>query len=144
MDSLPKVHVKEANDHLQRMFARVIELEELTKQQAAAITSRDEELASLRHDRQTLEGKNREISELREKLASSQATVERLVADMKDRDAATVALKEKARLFDNILNCKPALERIVESLRLFGGEGSSEDSGVVMDAGYQERREDEN
>ena len=144
MDSLPKVHVKEANDHLQRMFTRVIELEELTKQQEDTITSRDEELASLRRDHQTLEDKNREISDLREKLASSEATVERLVSDMKDRDAATVALKEKARLFDSILDCRATLERVVESLRLYGGEGSSEDSGISMDPGHEEHREDEN
>lgn len=147
MDPVPKVHVKEANDHLQRMFARVMELEDLTKQQAAKIASRDEELERLRADRKKLDEKDRQIADLREKLASSEAMVERLVAEVKERDAGTAALKEKAKQFDCILDSRDTLERVVESLRLYDRgriEGSSEDSGVSVGTGQDEQKDDEN
>ncbi|XP_062508926.1 uncharacterized protein LOC134185160 [Corticium candelabrum] len=145
MDSVPKVHVKEANDHLQRMFSRIIELEELGKQQASEIVSKDEELQKLRTVVGTIEEREKELTDLREKLASSEATVKRLVLDLKEREAAAVALKEKARHFDCILSSRAALERIVETLQLYGGdkvEANSEDSGVSVGT-EQEKEEDE-
>ena len=110
-----KSNIKEANEHLQKLYQRVQDLESTVQEQAEAMIRRDEEAVSAL--RELGRAKDREIAELRKSLESSEVHVQQLMGAFRDKDAQISRLKQRSKILDDVCQELPSLEIIVDTLR---------------------------
>lgn len=122
MDYSP-VAIKEANHHIQGLMGRVHELEEQVKELSAELKRQNEahaenlKILPLRMN-QTMRQKDEEIAELKQKLKHSEATVENLVREARERESIFLHVKSRSRVLDEILKHRDAFESILTCLSI--------------------------
>ncbi|XP_054764428.2 uncharacterized protein LOC129271095 [Lytechinus pictus] len=115
MFSPNKSSIREANDHLQALYQRISELENTVKEQASAIMHRDE--INQANVKEAVRIKDLEISELHRTVAASEARIQKLVTQNKEKDAEIERLKSKTQLLEDACDNLPALESCLWSLK---------------------------
>lgn len=134
--SLSPVAIKEANHHIQGLVKRVHELEEQVKELSEALRKQNEahaenlKILPLRMN-QTLRQKDSEIQELRQKLHSSEALIERLVREASEHEASVRHLKNRSRVLDEICKHREAFESVLTCLSIL----EDPDDSSTSDAG---------
>ncbi|XP_022087271.1 vimentin-type intermediate filament-associated coiled-coil protein-like [Acanthaster planci] len=108
-------NIKEANEHLQKLYQRVQDLESTVQEQAEAMIRKDEEAEKAL--RELGRSKDREIAELRKSLESSEVHVQQLMASCRDKDAQILTLKQRSRILEEVCQELPSLEIVVGALR---------------------------
>lgn len=122
MDFSP-VAIKEANTHIQGLMKRIHELEEQVKELSGALKKQNEAHAEnlkvlpLRMH-QTLRQRDEEITELKEKLKSSEAEIKRLVQEASEKEQLFQYLKNRSRVLDEILKHRDAFESVLTCLSI--------------------------
>ncbi|XP_068776523.1 vimentin-type intermediate filament-associated coiled-coil protein [Struthio camelus] len=118
MSAPPALQIREANAHLAALHARVAELER--RLGAAESTVRGQAESLIRKDGElraavaALEAaKDREIAALRERLLSSEETVQRLLAAAREKDALIARLRHGSELLARICRSRPALDGLL-------------------------------
>ncbi len=114
MFSPAKSSIKEANDHLQALYKRVSELESTVKEQAESLMKRDEE--AQRNLQELSRNKDREITELRKSLEASEAHVQGLLSNSRDKDTVISHLQYKCKLLEDATQSLPALDQLMRVL----------------------------
>jgi len=131
--SLSPVAIKEANHHIQGLVMRVHELEEQVKELSEALKKQNEahaenlKILPLRMN-QTLRQKDEEIQELRQKLQSSEAIIERLVREASEHESSVRHLKNRSRVLDEICKHREAFESVLTCLSILEDPGNSSSS----------------
>lgn len=131
--SLSPVAIKEANHHIQGLVMRVHELEEQVKELSEALKKQNEahaenlKILPLRMN-QTLRQKDEEIQELRQKLQSSEAIIERLVREASEHESSVRHLKNRSRVLDEICKHREAFESVLTCLSVLEDPGNSSSS----------------
>ncbi|XP_033636284.1 vimentin-type intermediate filament-associated coiled-coil protein-like [Asterias rubens] len=110
-----KSNIKEANEHLQKLYQRVQDLESTVQEQAEAMMRRDEEAESTL--RELGRSKDREIAELRRSLESSEMHVQHLLGSCREKDSQISFLKQRSKILDDVCQELPSLEILVDTLR---------------------------
>ncbi|XP_070564478.1 vimentin-type intermediate filament-associated coiled-coil protein-like [Ptychodera flava] len=106
--------IREANDHLQALYKRVSDLEQTVKDQAESMIKKDEQMQTAL--KQVSLQKDKEITELRRTLESSEAHVQRLLASQREKDAQIANLQHKCQLLEDICQSKPMLENLLATI----------------------------
>ena len=137
MDLSP-VAIKEANHHIQGLMRRVHELEEQVKELSQALKKQNEahaenlKILPLRMN-QSIRQKDEEIAELKQKLQSSEAVIERLVREASEREPLLQHLKNRSRVLDEISKHRDAFESILTCLSIIeDAEYSSMPEGMKV------------
>ncbi|XP_078353793.1 vimentin-type intermediate filament-associated coiled-coil protein-like [Oculina patagonica] len=138
--SLSPVAIKEANHHIQGLVKRVHELEEQVKELSEALRKQNEahaenlKILPLRMN-QTLRQKDEEIQELRQKLQSSEALIERLVREASEHEASVHHLKNRSRVLDEICKQREAFESVLTCLSLLEepDDSSTSEAGKIAE-----------
>ncbi|XP_071508957.1 vimentin-type intermediate filament-associated coiled-coil protein-like [Diadema antillarum] len=115
MFSPTKSSIKEANDHLQALYQRIAELENTVKEQASALMHRDE--TSQANIREAVRKKGLEIAELHKSMAASEARVQKLLGQNREKDAHIEQLEAKVHFLEDACDSLPALESCVWTLK---------------------------
>lgn len=115
MFSPNKSSIREANDHLHALYQRISELENTVKEQASALMHRDE--LNQANVKEAVRKKDLEISELHKTMAASEAKVQKLVTQNKEKDAQIERLKAKTQLLEDACDNLPALESCLWTLK---------------------------
>ncbi|XP_038048372.1 vimentin-type intermediate filament-associated coiled-coil protein-like [Patiria miniata] len=110
-----KSNIKEANEHLQKLYQRVQDLESTVQEQAEAMIRKDEEAGEAL--RELGRSKDREIAELRKSLEASEVHVQHLMGSCRDKDAQILQLKQRSRILEEVCQELPSLEIVVGALR---------------------------
>lgn len=140
--SFSPVAIKEANHHIQGLVSRVHELEEQVKELSEALKKQNEvhaenlKVLPLRMN-QTLRQKDEEIQELRQKLKSSEAVIERLVREANAREASLQHLKNRSRVLDEICRHREAFESVLTCLSIIEDpdDSSTSEGGKISENG---------
>lgn len=140
--SLSPVAIKEANHHIQGLVKRVHELEEQVKELSEALKKQNEAHAEnlkvlpLRMN-QTLRQKDEEIQELRQKLQSSEAIIERLVREASEHEDSVRHLKNRSRVLDEICKHREAFESVLTCLSVLEDpdNSSASDASKIAENG---------
>lgn len=140
--SLSPVAIKEANHHIQGLVKRVHELEEQVKELSEALKKQNEAHAEnlkvlpLRMN-QTLRQKDEEIQELRQKLQSSEAIIERLVREASEYEDSVRHLKNRSRVLDEICKHREAFESVLTCLSVLEDpdNSSASDASKIAENG---------
>lgn len=140
--SLSPVAIKEANHHIQGLVKRVHELEEQVKELSEALKKQNEAHAEnlkvlpLRMN-QTLRQKDEEIQELRQKLQSSEAIIERLVREASEHGDSVRHLKNRSRVLDEICKHREAFESVLTCLSVLEDpdNSSASDASKIAENG---------
>ncbi|XP_053559019.1 vimentin-type intermediate filament-associated coiled-coil protein [Bombina bombina] len=111
MSVLNTVHIKEANAHLAALHQRVAELECTVREQAESLIRKDEQYQAA--VREITDTKNREISELQQRLAQSEEANQRLVSSINDKDRELERLRHHSRLLAQMCRNRPLLDSLV-------------------------------
>ncbi|XP_077981316.1 vimentin-type intermediate filament-associated coiled-coil protein-like [Glandiceps talaboti] len=130
--------IREANDHLQALYKRVDDLEQTVKEQAESMIKKDEQMQTAL--KEVSQHKDKEITELRKTLESSEAQLQRLLATTREKDAQIAHLLSKCQLLDDICITKPALEKLLsafEKVESFS-RGSSSYVSAKLHSSYKE------
>ncbi|KAG8454818.1 hypothetical protein GDO86_001150 [Hymenochirus boettgeri] len=111
MSVLTPVQIKEANAHLAALHRRVSELEGTVREQAESLIRKDEQYqASIRDIADT---KDREISELQNRLLQSEEATQRLINSIKEKDRELDRLKHHSHLLAQMCRNRPHLDTLV-------------------------------
>ncbi|XP_056407955.1 vimentin-type intermediate filament-associated coiled-coil protein [Hyla sarda] len=111
MSALSTIQIKEANAHLAALHHRVAELEGTVREQAESLIRKDEQYqASVRV---IFDAKDREIAELKKRLAQSEEETQRLMASIKDKDRELERLQHHSRLLAQMCHSRPLLNALV-------------------------------
>lgn len=124
--------IKEANKHIEALSKRCLDLEERVKELSEVLRQQNEshveqlQVLPLRMSN-TMKQKNEEIQELKSKLDSSQVLIEKLVAEVSERDSLILHLRNKCRVLDEMAKHRGSLEQILSCLEII--EEPEYDSG---------------
>ena len=140
--SLSPVAIKEANHHIQGLVNRVHELEEQVKELSEALKKQNEahaenlKILPLRMN-QTLRQKDEEIQELRQKLQSSEAIIERLVREASEHEGSVRHLQNRSRVLDQICKHREAFESVLTCLSVLEDpdNSSTSEAGKIAENG---------
>ncbi|KAM4809091.1 vimentin-type intermediate filament-associated coiled-coil protein [Rhinophrynus dorsalis] len=111
MSVLSPLQIKEANAHLAALHHRVTELESTVREQAESLIRKDEQYRAA--VREIADTKDREIFELKQRLAQSEEATQRLLASMKDKDRELERLQHHSRLLAQMCRSRPLLDALV-------------------------------
>ena len=119
-----KLNIKEANDHLKQLHRKVFELENQVQMHAlhtqeleranAGLKKRMAELEQLRE--RDLAAKDRQISELSQKLGERESQIQRLLDTAEEQDQLVLKLESRARLFYEAVDNRASLAKILQVL----------------------------
>ena len=140
--SLSPVAIKEANHHIQGLVKRVHELEEQVKELSGALKKQNEahaenlKILPLRMN-QTLRQKDEEIQELRQKLQSSEAIIERLVRQASEHESSVRHLQNRSRVLDEICKHREVFESVLTCLSILEDpdNSSASEAGKIAENG---------
>lgn len=140
--SLSPVAIKEANHHIQGLVRRVHDLEEQVKELSGALKKQNEahaenlKILPLRMN-QTLRQKDEEIQELKQKLQSSEAVIDRLVREASEHEASVRHLKNRSRVLDEICKHREAFESVLTCLDIIEDpdDSSTSEAGKISENG---------
>ena len=130
---IPKLTIREANEHLQRLHDHNHELEERLKAEGSLLEEAEREKEELQQNIRELQRQHEEamrasaaeVAELKSRAEKAEGQVRRLLDAARERDVAVTRLEEKARLFYEVVEHRPVLRRIVDLLDELGANGSS-------------------
>ena len=122
--SLSKTHIKEANDHLQKLHQRIFELETQLHLHSLHVEDLQDSNAQLQKQLAAnkestgslLKEKEREIEELKSQLEAKDLQVQRLLSVAEERDAVMLKLEEKSRVFYEVAEHRTSLAQILRVL----------------------------
>lgn len=107
--------IKEANDHLQLLHQRVVELETTVQNQAEALMKKDEIMqAKLR---ELAEIKDLEIDELTKRLEYSEEKLKKLEHLLRDKDQVIEQLSNRCVSAEEVSAYTPAIEKLLAAMR---------------------------
>ncbi|XP_023221808.1 uncharacterized protein LOC111623456 [Centruroides sculpturatus] len=107
--------IKEANDHLQLLHQRVVELETTVQDQAEALIKKDEMMQSKL--RELAEIKDLEIDELTKRIEYSDEKLKKLEHLLREKDQLIEQLSNRCVLAEEVSAYTPAIEKLLAAMR---------------------------
>lgn len=133
-----RTSIKEANDHLQLLYQKVIELEKTVKDQAEALMRKDEYMQTKL--RELAEAKDFEIEELQKKTQLQSQKLKKMEETLKEKESQIETLNERISLVDEVSSYIPIVERLLSSLKkLPTGTNSSNNVFKINSVPYSNR-----
>lgn len=107
--------IKEANDHLQLLHVKVVELERTVQEQAEALIKKDETMQARIRD--VGDAKDARIAELEAQLAAAEERVRKYDEMVRDRDMQIELLTHRYTLVDEVAVYTPVVEKLLAAMR---------------------------
>ncbi|XP_064477322.1 uncharacterized protein LOC135391143 [Ornithodoros turicata] len=107
--------IKEANDHLQLLHVKVVELERTVQEQAEALIKKDETMQARIRD--VGDAKDARIAELESQLAAAEERVKKYDEMIRDRDMQIELLTHRYSLVDEVAAYTPVVEKLLTAMR---------------------------
>lgn len=110
-----RTSIKEANDHLQLLHQRVVELEKTTQEQAEALVKKDELMqATLK---EITEVKDAEIHNLAVIVEQLKERVRKLEQAVRDKDQQIEHLNHRCTVAEDVASYTPAVEKLLSAMK---------------------------
>lgn len=110
-----RTSIKEANDHLQLLHERVMELENTTKEQTEALKKKDEILQSTIRDITDL--KDAEIHDLANIIDQLRDRVKKLEHLLREKDQQIELLNHRCSIAEDVASYTPAVEKLLSAMK---------------------------
>lgn len=110
-----RTSIKEANDHLQLLHERVMELESTTQQQSESLKEKDELLETTARD--ITEMKDTEIHSLASVIDQLRDRIKKLEHLLREKDQQIEILNHRCSLAEDVASCTPAVEKLLSAMK---------------------------
>lgn len=110
-----RTSIKEANDHLQLLHERVMELESTTQQQTQALKEKDELLSTTVQD--ITELKDAEIQNLTTVIDQLRDRIKKLEHLLRDKDQQIEVLNHRCSLAEDVASLTPSVEKLLNAMK---------------------------
>lgn len=131
--------IKEANDHLQLLHQKVMELEKTVQEQAEALIKKDEYMQTKL--RELMEMKDAHILEHKRTLESYEQRMQKLEQQCRDKDAQLEAMTQKCISVDELDTFVPALEKLLASLKKLSTKNVTTSNSITPPVGSHHQQQ---
>ncbi|GFT13400.1 uncharacterized protein NPIL_256951 [Nephila pilipes] len=121
-----RTSIKEANDHLQLLHERVMELEATTQEQSEALKKKDELLQTTIRDITDL--KDSEIHDLATVIDQLRDRIKKLEHLIREKDQQIELLNHRCSIAEDVASYTPTVEKLLSAMKKLPYKGSKHNS----------------
>ncbi|GFQ84204.1 uncharacterized protein TNCV_3408321 [Trichonephila clavipes] len=121
-----RTSIKEANDHLQLLHERVMELEATTQEQSEALKKKDELLQTTIRDITDL--KDAEIHDLATIIDQLRDRIKKLEHLIREKDQQIELLNHRCSIAEDVASYTPSVEKLLSAMKKLPYKGSKHNS----------------